>query len=192
MSTSARIREYRDDDEDSWLRCRLLSFFRTQYYDDVVTERPRFDRPSIRLVAEAGSGCVAGLVDVEIFGAEATIDVLAVHPDHQRQGIASALLAAATAELDDREVGTLDAWTREDPEANQWYQNGGFTEKFRYVHIHKTAQDSADGFETPDGMSHPIHAFLQAPIELEQAMRARFRRVYVCRQYVKRLRGQDR
>jgi ribosomal protein S18 acetylase RimI-like enzyme len=111
-----------------------------------------------------------------------------VDPDHQRQGIASALLEVATTELNVREVARLDAWTREDVAANQWYRSAGFTETFRYVHIHKTALDDADGFQTPDGMSHPIHAYLHAPAELESTIRARFRRVYVCRRYVKPLR----
>lgn len=186
MPDGVCIREYRDNDADSWLHCRLLSFFATQYYDDVVIERPAFGNPSIRMVAEVNSR-LAGLIDVEIFGTTATIDVLAVHPDHQRQGIATGLLEAVAVELATQQVSSLDAWTREDPPANQWYRRSGFTEAFRYVHIHKTGQDDADGFQTPTGLSHPIRAFMHAPIELESAMRARFRRVYICRRYVKRV-----
>lgn len=186
MTESVCIREYRDDDAKSWLRCRLLSFFATQYYDDVVTERTVFDNASIRIVAEV-NGQLVGLLDVEIFGSTATIDVIAVHPDHQRHGIATGLLQAVATELGTRKVSSLDAWTREDVPANEWYRRSGFTEEFRYVHIHKTGRDDADGFQTPQGLSHPLTAFMHAPIELEPMMRARFRRVYVCRQYVKSL-----
>jgi hypothetical protein len=52
------IRPYDDTDAPSWLRCRLLSFFATQYYDDVVTQRPTYDQPSIQLVAAVGGEIV--------------------------------------------------------------------------------------------------------------------------------------
>ena len=178
------IREYRDLDADSWLRCRLLSFFYTQYYDDVVTCRPLFENPSIRLVA-VDRGRVVGLMHVEVFGEKATIDVIAVHPDHQRRGIATRLLEATCEQLKDRRVGSLDAWTREDPGANHWYLQAGFAEAFRYVHVHKTDRDGAAGFETPSGLTRPLTAFMHAPVEMESAMRKRFERVCVCRQYVR-------
>lgn len=186
MPDAFEIRDYDDSDADSWLRCRLLSFFTTQYYDDVVIRRPTFENPSVRLVA-LNEHRVVGLLDAEVFGSKATIDVLAVHPDHQRHGIATELLHTAVDRLKGHHVETLDAWTREDPPANGWYLRSGFTLAFRYVHIHKTGRDDASGFETPEGMSPPIHAFMHAPIEWESAMRERFRRVYVCRQYVRPL-----
>ncbi|TCC43418.1 GNAT family N-acetyltransferase [Kribbella sindirgiensis] len=147
------IREYRDEDEPSWLRCRLLSFFETEYYDDIMVNRP-------------------------------TIDVLAVRPDHTRAGIASQLLEAVVPLL---RVDVLDAWTRGDVSANEWYQRSGFVENFRYLHVYKSWQDDADGFETPEGLGKPVNAFMHAPISLEASMRARFRRVHVCRQYVRAL-----
>jgi ribosomal protein S18 acetylase RimI-like enzyme len=93
------IREYDDRDEASWLRCRLLSFFGTEYYDDVVVKRPMFDNPAHRLVA-VEDGAVVGLMDVEVFTDRATIDVLAIHPDHQRRGLATRLLDAVLPRLD--------------------------------------------------------------------------------------------
>ena len=33
------IREYRSADEASWLRCRLLGFFDTAYFDDVKNHK---------------------------------------------------------------------------------------------------------------------------------------------------------
>lgn len=174
------IREYRDTDDAGWLRCRLLSFFSTEYYDDVVTHRPVFHNPAHRLVA-VDDDTVVGLMDVEIFTDRATIDVLAVHPDYQRGGLATRMLEAVVPRL---QVDVLDAWTRGDAAANDWYQRSGFTENFRYLHVYKSSQDSADGFEAPGRL---VTAFMHAPISDEASMRERFSRVHVCRQYVRRL-----
>ncbi|RZU20514.1 ribosomal protein S18 acetylase RimI-like enzyme [Kribbella rubisoli] len=177
------IRAYRDADAASWLQCRLLSFFGTEYYDDIVVARPLFENPAHRLVA-VENDAVVGLMDVEIFTDRATIDVLAVHPDHQRSGLATQLLDAVLPRLPG---GVLDAWTRGDASANAWYQRSGFTENFRYLHVYKSSQDDADGFETPEGLGKPVAAFMHAPISLEASLRSRFSRVHVCRQYVRSL-----
>lgn len=184
-----QIRSYQDSDAASWLRCRLLSFFTTNYYDDVVVDRPRYVNPAIQRVAVVGE-TVVGLLDVAMADSNATIEVLAVHPDHQRRGIATSLLHSVCPELRNRHgVETLDAWTREDLAANQWYLRSGFTEAFSYLHVYKGHEDDAAGFQSPAGLSPPVTAFLQAPREREAELRRRFRRVYVCRRYVRALRG---
>ena len=179
------ISDYQPSDEPSWLRCRLLTFFATDYYDHIVRTRPTFEHPSIRLVAR-DDDAVVGLIDVEIFGKSATIDCIAVHPDQQRTGLGTALLHEAIERLP-ADVGTLDAWTREDVVANRWYRTRGFAEGHRYLHVYKGAQDPTDGFAAPAGLSGPITAFLHAPIAEEERLRATFERVYVCRQYIKDL-----
>jgi ribosomal protein S18 acetylase RimI-like enzyme len=176
------IREYRASDADSWLRCRLLSFFGTEYYDDIVVRRPTFTRPVHQLVA-VDNDTVIGLMDVEVFADRATIDVLAIHPDHQRVGLATQLLETVLPRLD---VDVLDAWTRGDVAANDWYRRSGFTENFRYLHVYKSAADEA-GLTPPEGVDRVVSAFMQAPISAEAAMRERFSRVHVCRQYVRSL-----
>jgi ribosomal protein S18 acetylase RimI-like enzyme len=181
------VRTYASADEPSWLRCRALAFLGTQYYDDVKTHPTVFELPAIRLVALADDGVVAGLLDVEIKQDKATIDSLAVHPDHARQGIATALLDAALPQVRAAGAATLDAWTREDEAANAWYQRSGFRENFRYLHVYKDSDDPTDGFATPDGLSAPLRAFMHADISLENQMRERFARVHVCRQYLRRV-----
>lgn len=181
--STVSIRPYRLADEPSWLRCRLLGFFDTDYYDDVWTSRPSFDNPSVQLVAVDGDQ-VVGLLDVEIDGNLATIHTVAVHPDARRRGIATALLDRALADLPSG-ASTLDAWTREDDAANSWYRRTGFVEEQRYLHVYKEWDEPAHSFAAPPGLSAPVSAFMHAPIELEGQMRARFRRVHVCRRYVK-------
>ncbi|TDE90802.1 N-acetyltransferase [Occultella glacieicola] len=179
-----KIRDYGPDDAASWLRCRLLSFFTTEYYDDVYTRRPTYDLPSVQLVADDG-GTVVGLLDVAIDGVSSTIESVAVHPDHARSGIASRLLAAALPRLTG--ARTLDAWTRGDEAANAWYLARGFRENHRYLHVY--ADDREDdgelaGFAAPEPLSTPLFAFTHARIEHEEAMRRQYRRIHVCRQYL--------
>lgn len=169
------IRAYRPTDEPAWLRCRLLSFFDTDYFDDVKVAKTRLEPDGLELVAE---------IDDD----EATIDSIAVLPHARRHGIARRLLDQAIAELRAvrASVTTLDAWTRETPAANAWYQANGFVEKYRYLHVYRSEGDPE--LPKPDGMSAPVTAFLHAPIEREAELRAAFRRVHLCRQYVRSLR----
>ncbi|MFI2361836.1 GNAT family N-acetyltransferase [Promicromonospora sp. NPDC019610] len=184
---SFTVRPYLPDDEPGWLRCRVLAFLDTQYYDDVTPHRTSFDLPAVCLVAVADDGTICGLLDVEIDGDAATIDTVAVHPDHGRRGIATALLDAAIPQVRAAGATTLDAWTREDAAANAWYLRSGFAENHRYLHVYKGGDDPAAGFAAPDGLSTPVIAFLHADISREAELRARFTRVHVCRQYLRRL-----
>lgn len=175
------IRPYLPTDEPGWLQCRLLSFFHTDYYDDVKVAKTVLLPGSIELVAER-DGQIVGILDVEIDGDAATIDTIAVHPSAQRAGIADALLAAAL-DLLPPTIATLDAWTREDAAANAWYVAAGFHEAYRYIHVYVGEGDPT--FPGPEGLSSPVVAFMHAPIEREAELRERYRRVYVCRRYVR-------
>lgn len=195
---SFAIRPYLPTDSESWLRCRVLSFLHTQYYDDVKQHRTVLAEPAIALVATTAVGhvdlrddldgnTVIGILDIEIDGAAATIDTIAIHPDHQSRGIGTALLQQALPLLADRGVAPLAAWTREDGPANGWYRKNGFAENFRYLHVHLGDGDDPTGFVTPEGCSRPVTALVHAPIEREAELRERFRRVYVCRKYLQQV-----
>lgn len=179
------VRPYQASDERSWLRCRALSFLGTQYYDDVKPHRTVLTDSSIALVAATPSNEIVGILDVEIDGAAATIDTIATHPNYQGVGIATTLLGEALSSLESVKVATLDAWTREDASANRWYQRHGFTEQYRYLHVYVNDGDDETDFTTPEGLSLPVAAFMHGRIEDEARMRERFRRVYVCRQYLR-------
>ncbi|MBN9608317.1 MAG: GNAT family N-acetyltransferase [Actinobacteria bacterium 69-20] len=181
------VRPYDDADEQSWVRCRALSFLYTQYYDDVKPRRPTLAEPAIALVATrpGPQGEVIGILDVVIDGSTATIDTVATHPDHQGAGIATSLLRAAIRSLADRGIVTLDAWTREDVPANNWYRRNGFTENFSYLHAYLGDGDDPAGFSTPEGLSLPVTAFVHGAIEHETQLRARYQRTYTCRQYIR-------
>ncbi|WP_211240401.1 GNAT family N-acetyltransferase [Haloglycomyces albus] len=173
------VRLYRRADEADWLRCRLLSFFTSSYYDDVRTTKPT--GVDIELVAVGDDG-VVGLIDVSVAGREATIEDLAVHPDHRRRGIAEALLDDALARLESTEL--LQAWTRRGDASNAWYEAAGFTVEFEYLHVYIEHDESG---LPPAPPLAPVTTFAHASVEAEQELRARYRRVYRCRQYVKDL-----
>jgi ribosomal protein S18 acetylase RimI-like enzyme len=180
------IRPYAPQDESSWLRCRVLAFLDTCYYDDVWTTRPA--APAIQLVAsmpgDSGNGHedIAGILDIELDGELATIDTIAVHPDHRREGIADALLGEGLRRLPSR-ISTLDAWTREDAPAHAWYRADGFGESDHYLHVYKGRDDPADGWEAPQPLWRPVMAFCHADLADEDEIRSRFARVYVCRRF---------
>lgn len=99
------IREYKLEDEAGWVRCRVLSFLDTAYYDNVLKEKEKYENPSIELVA-IEKGQIVGLLDVEYEVKEKTVCSrgaglggmiwhIAVHPDFRRKGIATGLLKKA-------------------------------------------------------------------------------------------------
>ncbi|MET9633676.1 GNAT family N-acetyltransferase [Lentzea sp. NPDC006480] len=178
----AEIRDYEPADEPAWLRCRVLGFLATNWYDDVWQAKRRAD---LELVALDG-GQVAGLLDVSVPGADATIDNVVVHPDHQGRGIATALLEEALRRLSRCGVTTLDAWAREDKAALSWCARNGFEEASRYLHVHASAAEADTAIIAKHGLV-AAGAFLHARIEREAEMRQRFERVYVCRRMVRSL-----
>ncbi|HOC14572.1 MAG TPA: GNAT family N-acetyltransferase [Propionicimonas sp.] len=179
-----KIRPYQPSDLESWLRCRVLSFLHTCYYDDVWQSRP--DSPAIQLIAADGE-TVIGLIDVEIVGSLATIETIAVHPDEQGRGIGSRILAEAERCLP-RSVTLLDAWTREDASTLAWYRARGFEESEQYLHVYKGSDDSNDDWSAPPPLHGPVMAFAHGLISDERELRSRFRRVYVCRRFSKAVR----
>lgn len=186
--TNYDVRPFAPDDEDGWVRCRTLAFLATQYYDDVKPRRRKLDAPSIGLVATDALGQVVGVIDIEVDGTEATIDTIAVHPDHQGQGLATSLLEVALAALAETQVATLDAWTREDVAANDWYRRNGFEERYSYLHVYLSDGDDSSGFLAPRPLTKPLGAFAHGHMDDEDELRSRYQRVHVCRQYVRDLR----
>ena len=168
------VRPYAPADETGWLRCRVLSFLGSAY-DDVWTRRPQ--TPVIQLVAVLAEA-VIGILDVEVDGDLATIDTLAVHPDHQGRGVASALFEDALDRLPET-VTILDAWTRDDEVALRWYHSRGFTESEHYLHVYKSWDDPGEGWSAPVGAL--VTGFAHARLEDEDVLREQHRRVHVCR-----------
>jgi len=182
------VRDYTAADEGAWLRCRVLSFLGTPYFDDVLTAKPQVERGA-EIVAEREGGLV-GVLDLAMEGDLATIETIAVHPDHQREGVGAAMLTDAIRRARALGATQIDAWTRDDPSALAWYRRSGFDEQEHYLHVY------ADSYVDPDEPGRavtrqpglvPIKMFLHGRIEDEAHMRGSFRRVHVCRRFVRHL-----
>jgi GNAT superfamily N-acetyltransferase len=184
------IRDYEPSDEQAWVRCRVLSFLGTAYFDDVM---PAKKTPVLgaELVAE-DSGAIVGVLDLSAEGQVATIDTIAVHPDHQWRGIGSMLLARACARAQDLGATTIEAWTRDDEPTLRWYRSRFVTESDHYLHVYADcytqAGEPADAAQCRDDFDL-IKVFLHADLDREAEMRARFTRVHVCRRFSRPVRA---
>jgi ribosomal protein S18 acetylase RimI-like enzyme len=178
------IRDYRPADEQAWLRCRVLSFLGTAYFDDVMTAK---QSPAIgaELVA-VKDGAVVGILDFSMDGSLATIDTIGVHPDHQHQGIGTRLFELARSRAEAFGATTIDAYTRDDEATLRWYRARGFAESDHYLHVYANhyanAGEPAEAVEARHDM-FPIKVFLHADLEQEAEMRQKFQRVHVCRRF---------
>ncbi len=185
-ASSPRVRDYSPTDEQAWLRCRVLGFLNTAYFDDVLTAKPTYDGSVVELVADAAGG-VVGIIDVAVAGETATIETVAIHPDSARKGVGSLLLTEALRHLPPG-VQSIDAWTRDDEPANAWYQANGFRENFRYLHVYASGEREIGKaiVEARHGLN-PVTGLFQAEVSEELALRRDFRRVHICRQYMRLL-----
>ncbi|MBF9066844.1 GNAT family N-acetyltransferase [Streptacidiphilus fuscans] len=181
------LRAYAPSDETSWLRCRVLAFLDTAYYDSVEPAKPTVAAPGLELVAVDEHGAVVGIMDAEVEGDLATIETVAIHPDHRRRGLARELLARTRAWARAAGATTLDAWTRDDADTLAWYRAVGFAESDHYLHVYAfhyadPAEPGRAVVQAAAGLK-PIHVFAHAPLAEEARMREEFGRVHVCRRF---------
>ncbi|HZB97363.1 MAG TPA: GNAT family N-acetyltransferase [Candidatus Sulfotelmatobacter sp.] len=194
--TDLTIRPYRDTDQKGWLRCSVLSFLDTAYFDSVFREKPRYDGPAIELVAESG-GTIVGVVDVECEETSGTVCTvcldgdapvlggmiwhLAVHPDFQRRGISGRLLEEVRRQAAARGITCLEVWTRDDVPALRWYESHGFEWVKSYLHVYLQGKTEIEGClhsSIPD--LKPVQAFAHYQGKNPDAIRTRFERVHDC------------
>ena len=195
-----RLRDYRPEDERSWVRCRVLAFLDTAYFDDVHRHKERYTRPAVELVAEH-RGEVIGLLDVECEeragtvcsdrpGLGAMIWPLAVVPEFRRRGVGTALLREAERRVHARGIRRLEAWTRDDDWVRVWYERQGFARIQSYLHVYVDGVEAGDAIHSGLPGLLPVSVFAHYVGEDRDGIRARFRRVHECALYERRLPGE--
>lgn len=194
--TEALIRPYVDADERGWLECRVLAFLDSAYYDAVEREKEHYKRPSIELVAEV-DGAIVGLIDVECEEEPGTVCEdrpglggmiwhIAVLRDFRRLGIASRLLAAAEEAARARGIERFEAWTRDDPSVQRWYESHGFEQIRSYLHVYMHGRSEITGVVSAELELKPVRIFAHYTGDRPDEIRARFERVHDCVCYERR------
>lgn len=192
------IRHYNSNDEIGWVRCRVLSFLDTAYYDNVFKEKEKYENPAIELVA-VENGQVVGLLDIECDvnekkvctkgeGLGGMIWHVATHPDFRRRGIGTKLLKKAEQMTKEKGLDYLEAWTRDDDWVNQWYVNSGFASVYSYLHVFLDGNNEIENVtRTDDPKFKVIQAFAHYSGDQPDKIKSKFKRVHECRCYEKSL-----
>jgi GNAT superfamily N-acetyltransferase len=192
------IRTYQPEDEKGWVRCRVLSFLDTAYFDNVLREKEQYENQAIELVAEV-DGMIAGLLDLEYEEEERTVCSrgtglggmiwhIAVHPDYQRSGIGSALLEEAARLARKQGLNRMEAWTRDDRWVRDWYESNCFVQKESYLHVYLEGDTELKGAVSA-GLKdlYAVQVFAHYTGEDTAMIKNSFKRVHECVCYEKEL-----
>jgi ribosomal protein S18 acetylase RimI-like enzyme len=184
-----QIRRYEDSDEQGWVRCRVLAFLDSAFFDDVRREKEYYEGPAVELVAVLDD-LLVGLLDLELQPAPGVLwDTaarggviwhVAVHPDFRRRGIGSALVRRALDLARAAGLEIVQAWTRDDPWVQSWYEGCGFRKRYSYLHVYLQPSEVAGEVTMRTEGLRPVLAFAHyvggPPVEDE--LRARFARTH--------------
>ena len=193
------IRDYRRTDETGWVRCRVLSFLDTAYFDNVLTRKEQYKSLAIELVAIENNQLI-GLIDVECEMQAGTICSkkgnslggmvwhIAVHPDFRRRGIAYQLLCEAENRVRKLGITYLEAWTRDDAWVNKWYLKNHFANKKSYLHVFlESSKEIQKVIHSSVQDLYPIQAFAHYIGTEKQKLMSEYKRVHECICYQKEL-----
>ena len=184
-----QIRRYEDSDEQGWVRCRVLGFLDSAFFDDVRREKEHYTGPAVELVAVAND-LVVGLLDLELEPAPGVLwdtDArggviwhVAAHPDHRRRGIGSALVERALELAGGSGLEIVQAWTRDDSWVQAWYEACGFRKRYSYLHVYLQADEVAGEVTMRTAGLRPVLAFAHyvGGLPAEDELRARFKRTH--------------
>lgn len=189
------IREYKDTDEISWVRCRTLSFLNTAYFDNVLNKKEKYENPAIELVAEL-NGQIIGLIDVEYEKEEKTVCSrgqglggmiwhVAVHPDYYRQGIGKQLLQEAEKRATNLGLNRFEAWTRDDCWVRNWYEKVQFKKVYSYYHIYLEGNEMKNRIQSTIPNLHLVNTFAHYVGEDIEQFKSDNERIYECVCYEK-------
>src|SRR5690625_268498 len=186
-------------DEVGWLRCRVLAFLDTAYFDNVLIKKEKYQNPAIELVA-IHNDQVVGLLDIEYEKEEKTVCTkgnglggmiwhIATHPDYQRMGIGSKLLEKAEKIAEEEGLDYLEAWTRDDQWVNKWYEKNGFDKAYSYLHVYLEGGNELEKVTRPNNESEfqIIQAFAHYSGSEQEYVKSKFNRVHECNCYEKNL-----
>ena len=185
------IRPYNLSDQESWLKCRLVSFHDSAYYDDVYTKKPIFNNSSLELVAEI-NGKIIGILDLEKdnkdgsicyckSGLGAMVWTIAVLPDYRRFGIANQLILKVVDWAKSKDIDFIEAWTRDDKWVLDWYESTGFIKFHSYWHIYFKGDNAKLLFKSNDKDIAPQSVFAHSdkdPRTLDQNKIDRFHKCF--------------
>ncbi|WP_214480570.1 N-acetyltransferase [Bacillus sp. SM2101] len=192
------IRNYTSKDEAGWVRCRVLSFLDTAYFDNVIREKETYNNPVIELVA-VEQGQIVGLIDIEYELVERTLCSrgvglggmiwhIAVHPDFRRNGIGNLLLCEAEKIAIEKGLNRLEAWTRDDPWVHKWYKKNKFIDVESYLHVYIDGSlEMKDTLTAKVPALHPVQAFSHYNGDNKDNIKAKFKRVHECTCFEKNL-----
>ena len=187
------IRPYNSSDEKQWLRCRLISFHDSAYYDDVYISKPIFKNSSLELVAEV-NGKIVGILDLEKdnkdgsicyckSGIGAMIWTIAVLPDYRRFGIARKLVVKAMDWGKNKDVDFIEAWTRDDDWVLDWYESLDFDRFHSYWHIYFKGDNAKSLFKSKDKEMPPQSVFAHSDKDPRTLDQNKIDRFYKCSGY---------
>lgn len=194
------IRAYKDSDEIGWIRCRVLSFLHTAYFDNVLNKKESYENPAIELVAEL-NGQIVGLIDVEYEKEEKTVCSrgeglggmiwhIAVHPDYYRQGIGEKLLHTAEKQAINIGLNRFEAWTRDDPWVRNWYEKMLFHKVHSYYHIYLEGKELKNKIQSNIPKLHLVNAFAHYVGDEMEQFKTSSQRIHECVCYEKYLKIQ--
>lgn len=138
-----KIRTYRIDDEEEWLKCHMLVDLKASG-GELLKEKPKYEDESIELVATV-DGKIIGFLDIELESSpgkfchrkvkgNGMLWDIGVLKECRRQGVATKLLDEGIRQAKRHNIQRLEAWTVEEG-ARPFYENFGFKKFYEYHHV---------------------------------------------------------